>query len=256
MSRGFYFDSAQTGLIIGGGHGLGLALAEVLAEAHQQLKLTVTYRLPEQAQGLRELSERFPERIFIKQLDPLAETEIASLSEQLKLQFEKIDFMLNAVGFLHDAETSPERALKELSLDSLVKAFQINACVFPLLAKHLSALLPRESPSVLVGLSAKVGSIEDNYLGGWYSYRASKAALNMLVKNLAIELKRNYPKLSVLAIHPGTTRTALSEPFLKRVKHQVWEPQAAALNILRTIESGSAEGTGLFKNWDGETIAW
>ena len=109
---------------------------------------------------------------------------------------------------------------------------------------------------MLLALSAMVGSIDENEIGGWYGYRASKAALNMMVKTISIELKRSGFKTQVGAIHPGTTHTALSEKFIGTVRHKVWKPLESAENILKVIDGLSPHETGFFKNWDGRTIAW
>lgn len=150
----------------------------------------------------------------------------------------------------------PEKSLRDINIDNLTQVFQVNSFVTPLWAKYLKKKFSKESPSIFATLSAMVGSIEENEIGGWYGYRASKTALNMFVKTISIEFERSRLKTSVVAIHPGTTKTELSQNFLKGIKHKVWEPKGAAQNILNVLEKCPEEGTGLFKNWDGRTIAF
>jgi NAD(P)-dependent dehydrogenase (short-subunit alcohol dehydrogenase family) len=185
-------------------------------------------------------------------LDPINEIEISAFCEG-HAQF---DLVINCVGFLHDQETQPEKSLRDINIADLQKNFLINSIVTPLWAKYLKRKFSKTDASVFATLSAMVGSIEENQIGGWYGYRASKAALNMFIKNIAIEFERSRLKTSVISIHPGTTHTDLSEPFSQGVKHKVWQPVEAAENILNVLESCSEEGSGLFKNWDGRKIEW
>jgi NAD(P)-dependent dehydrogenase (short-subunit alcohol dehydrogenase family) len=110
--------------------------------------------------------------------------------------------------------------------------------------------------SVFATISAKVGSISDNRLGGWYAYRASKAALNMFIKNIAIEFARNKKKIILLSLHPGTTKTELSEPFTKNTKYQLHTPIETAKNLLSVIENKTLDDSGKFFSWDGEELPW
>lgn len=123
--------------------------------------------------------------------------------------------VVDATGVLHDMTLQPEKALRAIDPAAMARSFAINAIGPALLMKHFLPLLPRHAPSVFATLSAKVGSIGDNRLGGWYSYRASKAALNQLVRTAAIELARTHPAAVCVALHPGTVATALSLPFAK-----------------------------------------
>lgn len=237
--------SPQNILIIGAGHGLGLALALECRERYSQSSIITTYRLAEKAQGL------LSSGIRSHQLDPLDERAVADFCSQIGEQ----DLVINCVGILADKERGPEKSLRDIDLNHLTKVFQVNSFVTPLWAKHLKNKFSKKSSSVFATLSAMVGSIGENEIGGWYGYRASKTALNMFLKTISIEFSRSRLKTSVVAIHPGTTRTELSENFLKGVHHKIWEPPGAAKNILNVLESCPNEGTGLFKNWDGRTIA-
>ena len=144
--------------------------------------------------------------------------------------------------------TGPERSYRRLDADAMATAFRLNTIGPALIAKHVLPLLPRDRRVVFAALSARVGSIGDNRLGGWHSYRASKAALNMLVRNFAIELARTHPQAVVAALHPGTVDSTLSAPFQANLPEgQLTEPDAAAANLLDAIARlGSGDSGGLF----------
>lgn len=163
--------------------------------------------------------------------------------------------VLDASGFLHDARFTPEKRLQQLDPAHLAKAFAINAIGPALLMKHFLPLLPRDGKSVFATLSAKVGSIGDNRLGGWYGYRASKAALNQFVRTAAIELQRRAPLAICVALHPGTTDTALSRPFAK-AGLEVRSAEHAATQLLEVIERLEAGDSGGFFDYLGRPLPW
>lgn len=233
-------------LIIGAGHGLGLALARALRFEAPGAEIFATYRDAARATALRAV-----DGVKAGPLDPLDETALAEFANALG----PLDLVINAIGVLQDEVAAPERALGEVTLARLQHSFAVNAFVTPLLARALKSKIARDNPSAFVALSAKVGSIADNQLGGWYGYRASKTALNMFIKNIAIEFARTgLSRCQVLAIHPGTTETDLSRPFVAHVKHRVWSPAESAAHILDTI--ATATGTGQFLNWDRTELPW
>ncbi|MGE8370299.1 MAG: SDR family NAD(P)-dependent oxidoreductase, partial [Pseudomonas putida] len=152
--------------------------------------------------------------------------------------------------------TKAEKSLAQLDLTSLQASFVTNAFAPILLLKHLMPLL-RKGPATFAALSARVGSISDNRLGGWYSYRASKAALNQLLHTASIELKRLNPNATVLALHPGTTDTELSRPFQGNVPEgKLFEPAFAARCVIEQVGRLGPSESGSFWGWDGERIAW
>lgn len=154
--------------------------------------------------------------------------------------------VIDATGLLSNATLQPEKALKALDPAAMARAFTINAIGPALLMKHFLPLLPRDAPAVFATLSAKVGSIGDNRLGGWYSYRASKAALNQLVRTAAIELARTHRQAVCVALHPGTVETPLSRPFAK-VGLQPLTPETAARELLAGLARlGPADSGGFF----------
>ncbi len=160
--------------------------------------------------------------------------------------------VVTAVGQLQTATLTPEKALRALDARQMAESYAINAIGPALVIKHFAPLLPKSGRSVLATLSARVGSIGDNRLGGWYSYRASKAALNQLIRTASIEVARGRPDARLLALHPGTVATRLSAPF--QATHEVFTPDDAAARLLQVM--ATAEATGAFLAYDGTRIDW
>lgn len=163
--------------------------------------------------------------------------------------------VIDATGVLSDERTSPEKALRSLDPEQMARSFAINAIGPALLMKHFLPLLPRDGRTIFATLSAKVGSIADNRLGGWYSYRASKAALNQIVRTAAIELARTHPDAICVAVHPGTVDTKLSRPFAKRGL-DVLSTEQAARDLLAGLETLSPADSGGFIDRHGRAISW
>lgn len=161
--------------------------------------------------------------------------------------------IINAAGLLHGPDLMPEKKLGDLQLEQLRAVFAVNTFGPALLLRHFAPLLDRHCGRLAM-LSAKVGSIGDNRLGGWYSYRASKAALNMLVKTAAIELRRSHPGVAVLALHPGTVSSALSAPF--RGAEIGRAAGTAAAELLRVIDGLGPADSGGFFSYSGESLPW
>ncbi|MDG4720306.1 MULTISPECIES: SDR family oxidoreductase [Thalassospira] len=166
-----------------------------------------------------------------------------------------ISLIIDATGYLHDEQFQPEKSLRQIDADYMAKQFQINAIGPALLMKHFCPLLPRQGKSVFATLSAKVGSIGDNRMGGWYGYRAAKAALNQLVKCTAIELARSKREALCIALHPGTVDTELSGPFAKSGLN-VQRPAQATANMLAVIDGLTAENSGGFFAYNGQELPW
>lgn len=164
--------------------------------------------------------------------------------------------ILVATGLLHDKQHGPEKSMRDLDGDWLARTFAVNASGPALVAKHFLPLMPRKARCVFAVLSARVGSITDNHLGGWYGYRASKAALNMLIRTLAIEHRRAQERSICVALHPGTVNTPLSAPFQGNVPaKQLFEPSRAAVQLLDVIDDLKPADSGKIFAWDGEEIA-
>ena len=166
-----------------------------------------------------------------------------------------IKLVIDATGMLHSPTHQPEKSWTQIDPQQMAHAFAINTIGPALLLKHFLPLLPRQGRSVFASLSAKVGSIGDNRLGGWYSYRASKAALNQLVRTAAIELQRRAPGAICVALHPGTVDSALSRPFAK-TGLQVRSPQEAAQCLLAVVVGLRAADNGKFFSYDGDELPW
>ena len=166
----------------------------------------------------------------------------------------ELDLVINATGFLHDQRQAPEKSWKAISAASMSRAFALNAIGPALIMKHWLPLLPRRKRAVFATLSARVGSIGDNHLGGWYSYRASKAALNQLVRTAAIELARTHPQAICVALHPGTVETQLSAPFAKQHLGIQSPNQAAARLIDVVARLTPRDSGGFFDNLQGGAI--
>lgn len=157
-------------------------------------------------------------------------------------------------GILHGGH-EPERSYRHLSADHLLRDYRVNAVGPALVARHLLPLMPRDRRAVFATLSARVGSISDNRLGGWHSYRASKAALNMILQNLAIELARSHPLAVVAGLHPGTVATNLSAPFQRGVKpEKLFTPEHSAERLLTVLDGLTPADSGGVFAWDGSRI--
>ena len=192
-------------------------------------------------------------------LDLLDEASIAAaaryVASQAADQNKPVRLIIDATGTLHGNGHQPEKSWQQLDPVHMAQSFAINAIGPALLMKHFLPMLPRQGKAVFATLSAKVGSIGDNRLGGWYSYRASKAALNQLVHTAAIELRRRQPLALCVALHPGTVHTALSGPFAK-TGLDVVTPRQAAQRLLAVLESLNADDSGGFFNHDGGALPW
>lgn len=167
----------------------------------------------------------------------------------------EVRLVINAAGLLHDTRQRPEKSLRDLDPARLAQVFAVNAIGPALLMKHLLPRLPRKGRAVFACLSARVGSIGDNRLGGWYGYRASKAALNQFVRTAAIELARTHPEAICVALHPGTVATRLSAPFV-REGQPLLTPAEAARHLLAALSGLQAANSGEFIDWRGAPIPW
>ncbi|WP_294194455.1 SDR family NAD(P)-dependent oxidoreductase [uncultured Sphingomonas sp.] len=214
-------------VVIGAGGGIGAALADALAEEENDVVALTR-----------------------ADLDLTDEATIASAAAKVA----KADLAVVATGLLHDAEHGPEKALRDLDPVWLARQYAVNAIGPALVAKHFLPILPRTGRSVFAALSARVGSISDNRLGGWYGYRASKAALNQLIRTLAVEDKRRNDRGIVVALHPGTVDTRLSKPF-QQSGRDLFQPDRAAVQLLDVLDALKPADSGKLFAWDGAEIA-
>ncbi|MGK7653960.1 MULTISPECIES: SDR family NAD(P)-dependent oxidoreductase [unclassified Roseovarius] len=186
--------------------------------------------------------------------DSLDVTDEASVEAHLGALEEEFDLVFVATGALELDGRGPEKSLKELTAEAMEAQFRVN-CVGPaLVLKHAVRLLPRDRECRFAALSARVGSIGDNGLGGWYSYRTAKAAVNQMIHGGAIELARTHKQSICVALHPGTVETALTEKFA--VGHNTVTPEEAAKNLLDVLARLTPENTGQFYDWAGEAVPW
>jgi NAD(P)-dependent dehydrogenase (short-subunit alcohol dehydrogenase family) len=186
---------------------------------------------------------------------PIDYQDLSTIESAAKALSDEAPFQLiiNTIGILHSADWMPETRLDDLNAEQLQMLMQINAIGPGLTIKHFSKLLDPAN-SVMATLSAKVGSIEDHRLGGWYSYRASKAALNMLIKTASIEFARTKPNTALVAVHPGTVNSHLSKPFKGE---QIGRPPLdAAQDMLNVLLSLNKEDSGTFISYSGEQLPW
>ncbi len=223
-------NETETALVVGAG-GIGRALAELLA----MLGPVITWS---RGNGI----------------DPLVEGDIADATAELGESILTRVFV--TTGMLHDATQRPERSWRDLDRAALERSFQINAIAPALIAKHILPRLPRDRRTVFAVLGARVGSIADNRTGGWHGYRASKAALAMLVRTLSIELKRTHPLAICVALHPGTVDTAMSKPFQSNVPaEKLFTPAFAAERLIAVADALLPDDSGGHFAWDGARIA-
>ncbi len=182
------------------------------------------------------------------------ESSIEAAAKQASAQ-KPLDMVIVATGMLYNDKIMPEKSLKEISAEKLKKLFEVNTITPALVAKHFLPHLNRESNSYFVALSARVGSISDNQLGGWYSYRASKAALNMMIKNAAIEVKRRNKKAVIAGLHPGTVDSNLSKPFQGSVPEgKLFTPEYSAEKLVNVLKTLTVEDSGKCFDWNGLEI--
>lgn len=189
-------------------------------------------------------------RATTPRLDLLDESSIVAAAAAAGMD---LRLVIDATGFLHGDGFTPEKSMRQLDPEHFARSFALNATGPALLMKHFLPRLAREGHAVFATLSARVGSIADNRLGGWYAYRASKAALNQLVRTAAIELARSHRQAVCVALHPGTVATPLSAPFVKSGL-SIADPSEAAAGLLGVIEAIGPAQSGTLLDWKGETI--
>jgi len=239
-------------VVIGASRGIGLAVTLALLENPLLQRVYASYR---QTPGAAALLSIDGPRLLTFQLDVGNEADIFKLAELIRQNGDQPDLIMHCAGILHESGVQPEKSLGQCEASAISRVFQVNSIGPLMLAKALIPLMPRRRAAHFAVLSAMVGSISDNRLGGWYAYRASKAALNQFMRTLAIECQRSHPGLCITAIHPGTTDTALSRPFQANVKAgKLYTPGQSATRILKVVGASGPGQSGQFVNWDGAPI--
>lgn len=244
-------------LVVGGNRGIGLALVAAQLADPAVRQVIATHRPGGDTRGLEQLGARHGGRLRKTQLDVSDERSMAAFEPFLRSIDGGIDLAIHAAGLLHDGSLQPEKTVQDCRPANLLRLFEVNA-VGPLtVAATLLRVLGRKRHVTFAALSAMVGSIGDNRLGGWYGYRASKAALNQFMRTLAVECRVNFPRATIVAIHPGTTDTALSRPFQRNVApEKLYTPAQTAARILKVATEAAGARNGCFLNWDGNEIPW
>lgn len=246
--------NSRTALVVGASRGIGLAITQQLLQEQGIQRVYASYRDSDTAAGLLAMND---DRLQTIQADVTRPEDLQGIAATIKANGDQPDFVIHAAGILHEKELQPEKSLRQCQQDSLLRLFQVNSIGPLMLARAVIPLMPKNLPGHFAVLSAMVGSIGDNRLGGWYGYRASKAALNQFMRTLAVECRRTHPQLCITAIHPGTTDTALSRPFQANVRPgKLYMASQSAARILKEVSAASAEQSGHFINWDGKPIPW
>ena len=259
-------------LLIGGTSGIGKALLEQMSEDNKVEQIFATYHRRRPSANHPDTKDPDPKNTSTKDkvvwlaMDVTSEPSIKQAIDAIGDEVNHIDWVINAVGLLHNDSHQPEKAVKRLDPEFFIDNMKVNALPSLLIAKYIKPLLqarlkagkPNEiEPAIYATISARVGSISDNQLGGWYSYRMSKAALNMGMKTLAIEWSRSLKNVCVAVMQPGTVDTPLSKPFQANVpEDNLFEPQQCADNLLTVLSQLTAEDTGCFVDWAGKPIEW
>ncbi len=251
----FGFSRPIRVLVMGATRGLGAAFVQRLCESPDVDRIWALGRAIRQRDDLP-----FTDHPSVRLVDAdlTDESSLAEAAASVNAEAMPLDVVVHFAGLLHgEAGMAPERKLADIQAEQVMRGFQVNALGPLLLAKYLHGCLPRRGRCLWVNLSARVGSIADNRLGGWYTYRASKAAQNMFTKNLAIELGRRHRDLICIAYHPGTCATDLSAPFRGNVPaEKLFSAGQGAAYLWALMDGLEAEHHGGFFAWDGAPIPW
>ena len=231
--------------IIGGGGAIGNAFAIELSAKYPAANLTVFSRT---------LPKEKTSEVSYKLIDYVDEESIKAAANLVSANM-PLDLVLVTTGILHEENLRPEKSLRELSYQNFERLFMVNTITPALIAKYFLPVMIRKTRSIFAALSARVGSVSDNQLGGWYAYRASKSALNMIIKSASIEVARKNPEAIIVGLHPGTVDSNLSKPFQHNVANgKLFTPSVAVKHMIAVLESLTTKQTGKCYAWDGKEI--
>ena len=244
-------------LVTGASSGIGFAMVRALLGNPGVGWVAAVSRSATRSDTLLALKNSDPERLMVFDADLTAENDLERLADAVVKRVGRMHLVINAAGLLHSEGLRPEKAVEQVTMSSLQRVFAINAFAPILLARALMPLLEHGDPAVFASLSARVGSIGDNRSGGWYAYRASKAAQNQLLKTLSIEMARRNRRSCCVLLHPGTVDTPLSAPFQARVApEKLFAAERAARQLLDIIARCTPALSGRFIAWDGSDVPW
>lgn len=252
-------------MVQGASRGIGLEFVRQLLEKSDKGHVLATCRNPKGATGLLELKNKFADRLDIHQLDLTIDRTIEEAAKSVKDKYGRLNLLINASGILSIPNVlQPETTLNKLQRDSLLLTYEVNAVGPILVVKHMWPLLKvgggagtDRDHAIVANISARVGSIGDNGLGGWHSYRASKAGLNQLTKTVSVEFARKKDPIVCILLHPGTVDTDLSRPFQSNVPEgKLFTKEFSVQRLLSIIMNAKRSDNGKFFAWDGQEIQW
>lgn len=232
-------------IVFGSNGAIGKALINTMAANHKNAKIHAVSR---------ELAPFSQNNVISHSIDYHSEHDLKVLAKTITKN-ETLDKIIVATGILHDEKAHPEKSISQISAEKLTHLFTVNTVVPSLIAKHFLSHLNKSRSSTFAALSARIGSISDNRLGGWYAYRASKAALNMMIRNYAIEVSRTNKNAIIVGLHPGTVDSPLSKPFQANVpEDKLFTPEYSATQLLKVLSNLTPADTGKCFAWDGLEI--
>ncbi|TYI35884.1 hypothetical protein ES332_A03G106400v1 [Gossypium tomentosum] len=264
------FASAQkweggVSMVQGASRGIGLEFVKQLLEKNGKGHVIATCRNPTKATALLELKNQFAERLNVLPLDVTVESTIEESARSITERYGSLNLLINASGILSiPSVLQPETTLSKVQESSMMLAYEVNAVGPILVIKHMWPLLKvggllgtDRDVAVVANISARVSSIGDNRLGGWHSYRSSKAALNQLTKTISVEFERKKDPIACILLHPGTVDTDLSRPFQRNVPaEKLFAKEFSVQKLLNIINNAKQRDNGKFFAWDGQEIPW
>ncbi|XP_047333411.1 C-factor [Impatiens glandulifera] len=252
-------------MVQGASRGIGLQFVKQLLDKDKKGHVVATCRDPNGSKGLLDLQNKFGERLSILPLDLTIESTIQESASSIREKYGFLNLLINASGILSIPDImQPETTLSKVQKSSMMLAYEVNAVGPILVTKHMWPLLKLGGAcglgkefAIVANLSARVGSIGDNHLGGWHSYRSSKTALNQLTKTVSVEFARKKDPIICILLHPGTVDTDLSKPFQRNVAEgKLFTKEFSVKKLLDIIEGAKKCDNGKFFAWDGQEIPW
>ncbi len=243
-------------LVIGASGGIGIAMTELLLKQGIHVIASVREHRINKFEQLNTLKSDYKSQLILISMDVSTQESVEKAFSSISGHTNKLHLVINCTGLLHNSKgLQPEKRLEDINADNLSQSFAINSIGPLLIARYALPLLRHEKRSVLSNISARVGSISDNRAGGWYAYRAAKAAQNMITKTLAIELNRRSPNTICVGLHPGTVNTELSKPFQRNLKPgQLTTAEQSADYLYKVITELEQKDSGKVFAWDGSEI--